>query len=279
MKRTLCVIAVILFTGHIAWADETFPNMATSTVPSVAAQSASQQFARMKIMEMADFLAKTERFSVKLRIGYDVVQDNGQKVEFGEIRTVSVLRPDQVRIEDLASDGSRNLMLFDGRNITMFDGETNTFAQAPQPGDIDITTMYFLRDLKMRLPLASLLMRHFPQELEYHLQRIDYVEQTDILGEPSVHLAGRTARVDFQVWIAEGDKPLPLRIILSYRQAEGQPQFWADFQDWDCSPSYDKTTFSYVPPADALQILFAAQFQVDAGGPQNGQPQKQGGKQ
>ncbi len=38
---------------------------------------------RALLMRMADFLSKTPRFSVGIRNGYDVVQESGQKIEFG----------------------------------------------------------------------------------------------------------------------------------------------------------------------------------------------------
>jgi Predicted periplasmic protein (DUF2092) len=42
--------------------------------------------------------------------------------------------------------------------------------------------------------------------------------------------------VDFQLWIADGDQPLPLRAVLTYRREAGQPQFRAQFSDWNFEP-------------------------------------------
>ena len=45
----------------------------------------------------------------------------------------------------------------------------------------------------------------------------DYVEKTTITDVPCDHLAVRLANgVDFQVWIAQGDQPLPRRIVITY---------------------------------------------------------------
>lgn len=280
MLRTSCVLALLMLAVPVAWADDTAPNTGQSTTTSTTAkESDSQRLARTRVMEMANFLAAAEKFSVSLHVGYDVVQENGQKIEFEEIRNIAVQRPDLLRIDGQAGDDEHDTMMFDGKNISILNAENKVFAQAPQPGDIDTTVLYFVRHLQMRLPLAPLLMRHFPQELERRMQGIDTVEQTNILGQPALHLAGRTATVDFQVWIAEGEQPLPLRIILSYREVEGHPQFWANFSKWNLQPELDKTTFIFNPPADATQILFAAQFQVPASEPQNDQTQNQGGKQ
>ena len=42
-----------------------------------------------------------------IRDGYDVVQESGQKIEFGELRNVTVSRPDRLRIEVERSDGQK----------------------------------------------------------------------------------------------------------------------------------------------------------------------------
>ena len=93
----------------------------------------------------------------------------------------------------------------------------------------DEAVKYFLKDLHMRLPLAALLTSRFPAEIESRTQALDYVEKTVIDGIPAHHLAGRTETVDYQVWIAEGAQPLPLRVVLTYKNAEGQPELGHGF--------------------------------------------------
>jgi hypothetical protein len=262
MLRPSLILATSLLATNTAWAETApAPGQAASlpmSAGATATETELQQFARARLMEMARFLGGAEKFSVTLRVGYEVVQDNGQKIEFGEIRELAVQRPNRVRVLEAASHGDRDLMLFDGKLITMLDGETGLYAQAPQPGDIDATVVHFVRDLQMRLPLAPMFMQRFPDELQRRVQSIEYVERTDILGQPVHHVAARTAAVDFQVWIADSKQPLPLRVVLNYPAAEEHPQFWANFTKWNLSPSFGKTTFEFNPPAGAKQIVFAA---------------------
>ena len=70
------------------------------------------------------------------------------------------------------------------------------------------------------------------------------------------HLALRGEKEDVQVWIARGDEPVPRRIVITYRELEGQPQFWAQFTEWDFSPELSETTFTFSPPADATRVQF-----------------------
>lgn len=276
MLRLSLILTVSMLASNVAWPAQPANDPGQAADVPAATEMASQQFARARLMEMSRILSGAEKFSVVMRVGYEVLQANGQKIEFGEARKLSVQRPDRVRITEQDSDGSRSEMLFDGKQITVLDGNTGLFAQAPQPGDIDATVVYFVRDLRMRLPLAPLLMKTLPDELSRRVQSIQYVEHTEFLGKPAHHIAARTANADFQVWIEDGERPLPLRIVLTYPSEKGQPQFRADFAKWNLSPGFDKTAFAFKPPATAKQILFAVQFVPVSRDQQSAEPSGQG---
>ena len=228
--------------------------------PAAAAETETQGQARAILMRMADFLAGTQNFSVNLRGGYDAVQKSGQKIEFGDMRKVTVSRPDRLRMEGERSDGVKTLTVFNGKEIVLIDETRNVYATAPQPGGLDDTIVYFVKDLGMQLPLAVLLVSQLPAELKARVRSVDYVERTTMDGAPSHHLAARTDMVDFQVWVADGDRPLPQRVVITYKQAKGEPQFWAQFSDWNLAPAVDDSTFLAKPPDGAQKVAFAAQL-------------------
>lgn len=220
----------------------------------------SQREAADVVERMARHLAALQTFAVDVRAGYDVVQASGQKIEFGETRHILVARPDRLRVEEIASSGERDLAVFDGKQLSVFNADAAVYAQAPQPGPLDDALVYFVRDLRMRMPLAWFLTTRLPAELPNRVKTIDYVEETDALGVPAHHVAGRTESVDFQLWIATGDRPLPLRIVLTYVNAPGQPQYWANLANWTTTPKIGESTFRFTPPAGARRITFAVQM-------------------
>jgi hypothetical protein len=137
--------------------------------------------------------------------------------------------------------------------------------------------VYFVRDLGMHLPLAVLLLSRLPAELEQRVQSVEYVEKTATLSAPAHHLAGRTATVDFQLWIADSDQPAPLRAVLTYKQAPGQPQFRAQFSDWNFDSQPPRSAFQFTRPQGANKIPFAAALPRIALG-RGEVPVKKGGK-
>ncbi|OPH11964.1 hypothetical protein FE89_30890, partial [Azospirillum brasilense] len=109
------------------------------------------------LTRMADTLAQTQRFTVTIRASYDVVQDTGEKITFGERRALTLNRPDGLRVEAQESDGKRSLVTFDGKAISVFNADENVYAQIERAGTIDDAVRYLVQDLQVRLPLALLL--------------------------------------------------------------------------------------------------------------------------
>ena len=214
--------------------------------------------ARRLLLGMAEFMGKTPRMTVTVRTAYDTVQTSGQKLEWHDVRTLALSRPDRFRLETEKSNGARSLVVFDGKEISTYDEVARAYAQASQPGSIDDTLVYFVRDLGMRLPLAVFFLSRAATELDHRVKSVQFVEKTGILGAPAYHLAGRTDSVNFQIWIADGDRPLPQRIVLTYPGTPGQPEFRADFSSWNLAPELADSLFTFTRPADATRIPFAA---------------------
>lgn len=232
---------------------------AASTPAPTQSVKAEPVAAREILLRMARYLAGTPRFSVNVMASYDAIQSWGQQIEFGERLSINVSRPKGLRVESVGSDGDRHWLYYDGQTLTTYSPTNNVYAQAAKPGDIDAAIGYFLTDLQMRLPLAALLLSRFPDEIGKRSQAVDYVEKTDLFGAPAHHLSGRTESLDYEVWIADGAQPLPQRIVLTYRHAEGQPAFRAQFSDWNLAPQ-ERVEYTFTPPAGARKIAFAAQL-------------------
>ena len=245
---TVTVLAVVLVLGAT-------PALAADDAPAAAATEQDPE-ARAILMAMANFLAKTPAYSVTMRSGYDAIQADGQRIEFGEQRRILLQRPDRVRVEVMRSDGDRGMVLFDGKGITVFKADDNVYARAEKPGTVDDALVYLVRDLQMTIPMARMFHTGFPQQMEKMLTAVSYVEEDPLFDVPTDHLAVRSAEVDMQIWVAQGEQPLPRRVILTYKNAPGQPQYRADLSDWNLSPRVTADSFTFTPPAGAEQIPF-----------------------
>jgi hypothetical protein len=227
--------------------------------PAVAGSEAKAagggaQAAAARIEAMAHLLAKAPRLGVTVDCIYDVVQDSGEKIEFGERRALTLRRPDRARFDITGRDGSQRTIFFDGTQLTTFDRAAKVYATVPSPGTVDAALAYYTRALKMRLPLRELFAADLPQRLQAALGSARWVGEETVAAVATDHVAFRDDTVDVQLWIALDGAPLPQRIVITYRLAAGQPQFQADFQGWTLSPEVPDAAFTFVPPPDAERI-------------------------
>jgi hypothetical protein len=206
------------------------------------------------VAAMAEHLAKAPRFGVTINASYDVVQDNGQKIQFGERRTLLLDRPDNLRTDVLDSDGGHREVVFDGKAISMLNVDHKVYGRVEKAGSVDDAVRYVIQDLGIRLPLALMLVTTLPDELQGRVRTLAYVERDVLTPTPTDHLAGRTDAVDFEIWITTGGKPVPQRVTITYREFEGAPQYRADFSNWNMDPDVSAAKLAFRAPKGAEQI-------------------------
>jgi hypothetical protein len=231
---------------------------------SVAADSSAQQAApdaedkeaRATLERMAKFLASAQKLSVTLDTAYDVVQPDGQKIEFGARRRVALRRPDRFRMDAEERDGTSRGLMFDGKQIYAFDLDENVYASVPKQGTSDQALDYASGELGLRIPLVELFASDLPQTLA-KAREVSFVAGEKLGGVACEHLAVRLDEADFEAWVATGDRPLPQRIVVTYKLAPGQPQFAANLSEWNLAPDLPDALFSYEPAADAERIRVA----------------------
>jgi len=208
--------------------------------------------AKSQLDGMAKKLAGARQFSVSIHMSYDVVQASGQKIQFSELRKVQISRPNYLRVDSQQSDGDTGGLIFDGKTLTLFNTTENIYSQTTQPGDVDAAVRYAVSKLGIRVPLARMLISTLPQELQKLSTTVDYVEYNILGAMPTDHIAARTKNVDYQVWIRKD--MLPTRMILTYKNEPGQPQFEAVFSSWNLTSSLSDSTFTFTPSKGAERI-------------------------
>jgi hypothetical protein len=205
-----------------------------------------------------DFLREAKRFRFSAESGWEAVQPDGSKVEFGAARRYSVQRPDRVRVETEPREGGHRLTVFDGKSFVQADLDEKAYARADlkTPRDIDFVIDLVRDRLEAPLPLGELLRNDPRKAFEDSLEFAGMVGAARLRGVDCDHLALRNPDTDIQFWIARGVEPLLRRVVITYRNLEGQPSFWADLDDWSFPPALGDETFTYTPPAGAVRIPF-----------------------
>ena len=78
-----------------------------------------------------------------------------------------------------------------------------------------------------------------------------------VLGVPCEHLAFSQDVIDWQIWIEDGVKPVPRKLVITYKDEDGSPQYTAIFSDWDFQTKLPDFLFTFEPPAGASKVNVA----------------------
>jgi hypothetical protein len=246
-------LAVLALQAGIAnAADPAAAKPATAVAP--AAEIDADALALLK--KFGGFLAAQPRFGFELDLSYEVLQEDGQRLEFGSFRRYTVRRPDHLRIYEVRrSDGVREMYL-DGKQLTVWIPADKAYALAKfsQHRDLD-ATLDLVRDaLNIVVPLGDLLRSNPLARIEESMVSAYVVGREDLAGVPCDHVAWRSDEVDAEAWIAAGDQPLVQRVVLHYRQLDGQPRFSAQFRSWTLTPDVADSKFEFAPPEGAERV-------------------------
>ena len=215
------------------------------------------EYANTSLQEMFDFLSKTQRIKVNVASTYDTLQRDGQLIEFGTNTEWILRRPGKVLINSVSWEGDDRTFYFDGKDITYYDSSYNVYAVAPKEGDLDQAFDYFVEKLNMPLPLTELFSERHPFDLKANIESSMYLGEATLNGVDCNEFTFRFPETDLQIWIKEGDQPLPVRMVITYKKSPGKPQYQAQFSEWDLTSVMPDRLFKFNPPTDSRKIIFA----------------------
>ena len=121
--------------------------------------------------------------------------------------------------------------------------------------DDRIRNIDVLRDkYKRPVPAADLLMADPYKELMPLVEEAKDLGSGVIRGVECDHLAFRTEEVDWQIWIAQGDRPYPCRYVITSTKVKGSPQYTVEVRDWKTGDEVASDSFSLDVPQGAKEL-------------------------
>jgi hypothetical protein len=217
------------------------------------------------LLDACGYLRSAGRFSVNSEVTYEDVLTSGTRVEYNRQASIVLERPNHLRI-DGESDKGRRSFYYDGKSLTVYHPDEGVYATFPAPDTID-ATINAVEARGVEMPASDLLMNHPCQALGEHLQTGTYAGRHYLDGDWYHHLLLSSDAVDVQLWVAVGDGPEIRKVVITYTDLPGEPQYTALLRDWNFAPAIDKATFAFMPPADARKVAFRGAA-ADEGGAQ-----------
>jgi hypothetical protein len=205
------------------------------------------------LQKMSQFLGKTPAFSFDVYDMADEIQPSGQKIQLSTSRSIVVQRPDKIAAK-IDGDLYQDRIWYDGRMLAMLDKKENVYAQIEVPDTIDEMLKHVSQTYDLTMPLSDLLSRDMYANVMPNVRSGLYAGLHHVRADLCHHLAFRSEGVDWQIWIQQGDKPLPRKLVITYKELPGHPQFVAFFDNWNLSPRVSDQLFAFKPPAGAEKI-------------------------
>ena len=213
--------------------------------------------AAMQALErMGAYLRGLQAFSLKAEDTLDEVLESGQKIQLTKTVEIQARRPDRLRA-DVETDRKARELYYDGRNFTLVAPESRYYTTIPAPPTIRETLECLQTKYDVEFPLADLFLWGGPDDDSGAIQEAMRVGASRIAGQLADHYAFRQADVDWQIWIAQGEAPLPLRYVITSKDVEGEPQFMANLS-WDTAAKPEESAFTFTPTKDDHPIAIVA---------------------
>ena len=207
------------------------------------------------LRRMTDYLAGLQQFSVDTHNTLEAVLTSGQKIQFDSAVSLIVQRPNKLRAErkgDLVSQ----VIYYDGKSLTLYNPSDKFYAVATVPGTLEEMLDFARGALDIDAPAGDLIYKNAFQLLMQDVTSGFIVGKTAVGGVRCDHLAFSGPEVDWQVWVQDGDKPLPRRYVVTTKDVAGWPQYTVAMSNWNVAPTVADARFSFVPPAGARKIDF-----------------------
>ena len=215
--------------------------------------NADEQDAKDLLKAMSDYLAAQKAISIEYDSAFEVVTTDHQKLLLANSGVIHLNRPDKLRATRSSGFGDFEVV-FDGKTVSMLSKYDKAYTQIDAPGSVDQLIDQLRDKFQKPIPGADLLSANVYDVLMADVIDIKDLGSGVIGGTECDHLGFRTKELDFQIWIAHGDRPYPCRYVITSKEVDQAPQFSIQVRSWSAGDDVAPVDFSFKAPADARKL-------------------------
>jgi hypothetical protein len=205
------------------------------------------------LRETSKYMSKLQAFSVSAEIDTEVIDLEGQKLQVSSSGDLVLIRPGKFYSRRLAPKGAYEVF-FDGKNVTLYGKAGERYFQVASPGTFEQAVGNLRAETGFEIPGADLLLADPYPGLMTDVKSGNYLGTSWVSGVQCHQVAMRAEKVDWQLWVQTGDKPLPMKYIITSKWLTGAPSFSVRFRDWNTQPKIAPSKFDFKAPAGAKRL-------------------------
>lgn len=184
------------------------------------------------LKEMTQFISRHDNYTFKAEVMYDRVVDHGIKIQVSGSEKVFVQKPDKLYIE-FKTDYFSDRLIFNLNNATLLDTTTNLYTSINEmPGSINNNLDFLQKSYGFEMPLSDLIYIYPYKKIVKNIQSAEYIGSSYVFGVRCHHLLFKEYDKYWQIWIEDGRRKIPRKLVVTYNTEPHAPQFTAIINDW-----------------------------------------------
>ena len=219
----------------------------------VKSQEAIDVDASRILQSMSSHMTASTAFTVDYDVESEIIDRNGQKLQFNSSGTVAVQRPGKLYAHRTGAVADAEIY-FNGKTVTLFGKKMNAYVQIDSPGTIDQAIDAVRGETGLDMAGADLLYSDPQAGLLTDVESGAYLGTEVVSGIECDHLAFRARQVDWQIWVQSGAAPVPMKYVITSKWLTGAPQYSVRLYNWNVQPEIDAKRFDFVPAEGAKKL-------------------------
>jgi hypothetical protein len=237
----LAALALLAAVSAMAQPSAKAPDITPETADTVKAMSA--------------FLASQPVMAFTVEVQHEQVYPNGQTLQLTRLLDVALKRPDKLFIR-ITGDERDRVFVYDGKTVALADLDKGVYSVLPAPPTVDELITMLADTYGLNAPTSDFLVSDPAKLLLEHVLTGDLVGNHLAAGMSCRHLLFTQKDVDWQLWVEDGKKPLPRKLVITDKEKMGWPQYAATFTRFNFHPRLPAGLFTFTPAKNARKIDF-----------------------
>lgn len=216
-------------------------------------QSAIDADADKILVAMTDNLKGLTDLSADYDVDHEIVDLAGQKLQYSASGSIAFSRGKGLHLTRKGPYADVEV-IFDAKMVSLHGKGMNVYAQVENPGEtLEEAVEEFRISTGLDAPGADLLAADPYPLLTDGVTSGALVGTAFVGGVECDHLAFRTDVVDWQIWISKGDKPMPVKYVITTKWVTGAPEYTLRLSNWK-TEGIDAAKFVFTPPDGAKKL-------------------------
>ena len=207
------------------------------------------------LKRMCDYLGSLDQFSVDTQNSLENLFYSGHRIDSDVSAHVIVSRPNKLRAER-RGDMIDQDFYYNGTELTLYNPQDKVYATVAVPDTFEGMFKFMYESLGFGVPISDFVYPDSYPLLMKDVTMAKVVGRTSINGVWCDHLFFSSKGADFQVWVADGDWPLPLKYVITDTTTPELLSITTLLSNWNLAPAASEADFTFKAPDGVKEISF-----------------------